>query len=64
MKRRDIISEIVSKRKRLSNRNDAYEHTEKRLTSLIYAHFHLQPLPRDDKEIKHELLRYFSPDIF
>lgn len=62
MKKRDIISEILSKRSRLSYRSsDAYQQAEKRLTSIIYVHFHLYPLPREDhKEIKQELVRYFS----
>jgi len=60
MKKRDIISEILSKRKRLSNRNDVYEHADKRLTSLIYTYFHLQPLSREHKNIKSELIRYFA----
>jgi hypothetical protein len=60
MKKREIISEILGKRHRLSNRRDAYGHAEKMLNSLIYAYLHLQPLPREEKEIKEELLRYFS----
>lgn len=60
MKRRDIVSEIVNKRKRLGRISDAYAQAEKRLTSLIYSYLHLLSLPRRDKEIKIELLRYFS----
>lgn len=58
--KRDILKEIESKRNRFSKRRSAYKQAHERLMALIYSKFHLMPLSNKNKEVKNELIRYFS----
>jgi hypothetical protein len=58
--KRDILKEIESKQNRFSKGSSAYKQAHKRLFALIYADFHLKPLSNEYKEVKNELIRYFS----
>lgn len=60
MKKRDIVTEIIGKRSRLSKRSEPYEHARTRIEGLGFSTIYLKPLSKEHKKIKQELIRYIA----
>ncbi len=60
MRKRDIVEEIVSKRKRLGRRKDPAGLVDTRLFSLFLAVDSLQRMPKKERDLKQEMIRYIS----
>jgi hypothetical protein len=61
--KRDIVQEVLSKRKRLGRRRDPASLAQIRLFAIALAFQKLQTMPakeEEDRELKREMIRYFS----
>lgn len=63
MRKRDIIEEIISKRKRLGRRRDPASIVQVRAISLFIAFDNLRSMPARERPLKLEMIRYFSVGI-
>ena len=66
MRKRDIVQEIISKRKRLGKRRDPASLVEVRAFGIFLAFDKLRSMPakdREDRALKQEMIRYLSVGI-
>ncbi|MFL6273610.1 MAG: hypothetical protein ACJ74G_00250 [Blastocatellia bacterium] len=63
MRKRDIIEEIISKRKRLGRRRDPASIVYVRAINLFIAFDNLRSRPARERPLKLEMIRYFSVGI-
>jgi hypothetical protein len=63
MRKRDIVQEIISKRKRLGRRRDPAGLVEDRAFGLFLAFDRLRSMPAKERALKQEMIRYISVGV-
>ncbi|HEY0079251.1 MAG TPA: hypothetical protein VGB73_11600 [Pyrinomonadaceae bacterium] len=63
MRKRDIVQEIISKRKRLGRRRDPASLVEDRAFGLFLAFDKLRIMPAKERALKQEMIRYISVGV-
>jgi hypothetical protein len=63
MPKRDIVQEIISKRKRLGRRRDPASLVEDRALGLFLALDTLRSMPAKERALKQEMIRYISVGV-
>src|ERR1051325_1035913 len=63
MRKRDVVQEIISKRKRLGRRRDPASLVEVRAFGIFLAFDKLRSMPAKDRALKQEMIRYLSVGI-